>query len=135
MEARLLRQTPSTLRAAIAPKLAAAQNLGGACAHAALGFTLSFSSVSSLAGFSGHANYCAANAAVDAHAAHAAAQGLPSLAVQWSAWSAVGDRSSPGPPANSPAKSTSCRARWRSSLCSCPLALSSKFTCLRAWEG
>lgn len=91
MEARLLKQTPGTLRAVIAPKLGAAQNIGAAVAAAAVSQTLLFSSVSSLAGFSAHANYCAANAAVDALAGHEAARGLPSLAVQWGAWSAVGE--------------------------------------------
>lgn len=98
MEARLLRQTPGTMRGAIAPKLAAAQHLGAMTAHAALGFALAFSSVSSLAGFAGHANYCAANAALDAHAARARAQGLPALAVHWNAWSAVGDQPCPFTP-------------------------------------
>ncbi len=91
VEARLLKQTPGTLRAVIAPKIGAMQNIGAAAAAAAVSQALMFSSVSSLAGFSGHANYCAANAAVDALAGHAAARGLPSLAVQWGAWAAVGE--------------------------------------------
>lgn len=91
VEARLLKQTPSTLRAVIAPKIGAMQNIGEAALPAAVAQTLLFSSVSAIAGFSGHANYCAANAAVDALAGHDAARGLPCLAVQWGAWAAVGE--------------------------------------------
>lgn len=90
MEARLLKQTPGTMRSVIAPKVGSVQNIGEAASLAAVSQTLMFSSVSSIAGFSGHANYCAANAAVDALAGNNAASGLPSMAVQWSAWAAVG---------------------------------------------
>jgi hypothetical protein len=79
------------MRAVIAPKLAPAQALGSCAAAAPLAFTLLFSSVSAIAGFAGHANYCAGNAAADAAAAHDAARGLPALAVQWGAWSGVGE--------------------------------------------
>lgn len=92
VEARLLKQTPGTMRAVIAPKVGAVQNMGGAASLAAVSRTLMFSSVSSIAGFSGHANYCAANAAVDALASNDAACGLPSMAVQWGAWAAVGEK-------------------------------------------
>ena len=43
------------------------------------------------AGFSGHANYCAANASADAIAGAESAKGLPHAAVQWGAWSSVGE--------------------------------------------
>ena len=95
MEARLLKQTPGTMRAVIAPKLAPVQALGSCMAATPLHATLLFSSVSSLAGFAGHANYCAGNAAADAAASFDAQKGLPSLAVQWGAWSGVGALTSP----------------------------------------
>lgn len=37
------------------------------------------------------ANYSAANAALDAYAAQQAAVGVAAVAVQWGAWSAVGE--------------------------------------------
>lgn len=43
------------------------------------------------AGFSGHANYCAANAIVDMQAESFMSRGIPSTAVQWGAWSSVGE--------------------------------------------
>lgn len=91
MEASLLKQTLGTMRAVIAPKVGAVQNIGEAVSLAAVSQTLMFSSVSSIAGFSGHANYCAANAAVDALASNDAGRGLPSMAVQWGAWASVGE--------------------------------------------
>ena len=90
MEARLLKQTPGTMRAVIAPKLAPVQALGSCLAAAPLQAMLLFSSVSSLAGFAGHANYCAGNATADAAASFDAQRGMPTLAVQWGAWSGVG---------------------------------------------
>ncbi|CAL8466746.1 g6282 [Coccomyxa elongata] len=78
------------MRAVIAPKVGAVQNIGEAASLAAVSQTFMFSSVSSVAGFSGHANYCAANAAVDALASNDAGRGLPSMAVQWGAWASVG---------------------------------------------
>lgn len=86
----ILNQTILSMRAVMAPKLDAIEHLAGPCSALPLDFCLSFSSVSSIAGFSGHANYCAANAALDVYAEHGAACGLPMLAVQWGAWSAIG---------------------------------------------
>lgn len=78
------------MRAVVAPKLSAMEHLGGVIHGAPMeSFTL-FSSVSSVAGFSGHANYCAANATLDVHAQQDALRGLPTVAIQWGAWSVVG---------------------------------------------
>lgn len=88
--ARLLRQTPDTLRRVLAPKVGGAANLASALLTLPLAWSAAFSSVSALAGFSGHADYCAANAAVDALALDAAERGTPALSVQWGAWSSIG---------------------------------------------
>ena len=88
--ARLLKQTPGTLRRVLAPKVGGAANLACASLALPLAWSAAFSSLSALAGFSGHADYCAANAAVDALALGAAARGLPALSVQWGAWRSVG---------------------------------------------
>lgn len=91
VEARLLSQTPTSLRRVLAPKLSATKNLANVKCLEALVTDVLFSSVSSLAGFSGHANYCAANAALDTFAEYAVLKGLPTLAVQWGAWHSVGE--------------------------------------------
>ena len=49
-----------------------------------------FSSISVLVGSAGHANYCAANAVLDAVAMVEGEQGLPTLAIDWGAWTSVG---------------------------------------------
>ena len=91
VEARLPQQTLRTLRQAMAPKLGAVQNCWEAAPADPLAFSLLFSSVSSIAGFSGHANYSAANAAIDAWAHQQAAAGSRAVAVQWGAWTSVGE--------------------------------------------
>ena len=90
MQAALLRQSPNTLRAVIAPKLCGIEHLAWPSGILPLTFSILFSSVSSIAGFSGHANYCAANASLDTYAKHKAACGLPALSMQWGAWTSVG---------------------------------------------
>ena len=90
VQAALLRQTPNTLRAVMAPKLCGVGHLAWPSGMLPLTFSILFSSVSSIAGFSGHANYCAANASLDTYAEHHAACGVPTLSVQWGAWSVVG---------------------------------------------
>ena len=91
VEARLLQQTPATLRKVLAPKLAAALRcMGNAHSLEAPTFAVLFSSVSAIAGFTGQANYAAANSALDALAADHAGRGVPAVAVQWGAWSSVG---------------------------------------------
>ena len=90
MGARLLKQTPDTLRRVLAPKAGGAANLASASLALPLAWSAAFSSVSALAGFAGHADYCAANAAADALASGAAGRGVPVLAIQWGAWSSIG---------------------------------------------
>ena len=88
--ARLLKQTPDSLRRVLAPKVGGAANLASASLSLPLAWSAVFSSVSALAGFSGHSDYCAANAAADALASGAAERGTPALSIQWGAWSSVG---------------------------------------------
>ena len=62
-------QTAASLRAAIAPKLVAAQTLRAACAGDPVHRWALFSSLTALLGTAGQANYAAANAQLDAWAA------------------------------------------------------------------
>lgn len=85
-----MKQTPQTMRQVIAPKAGAVQNFSTSAAAAPLDFSVLCSSISSISGFSRHANYAAANAALDAYAAQQSIGGVPMIAVQWGAWSAIG---------------------------------------------
>ena len=89
------KQTVDNMRAVIAPKLNAMEHLGQLCHAAPVASFVLFSSISSVAGFSGHVNYCAANATLDVHAKQDAVRGLPTFAIQWGAWSAVGETALP----------------------------------------
>ena len=90
VEARLLKQTPSTMRQTAAPKLAALRHCLEAAPGAPLTSNLLFSSVSSVTGNANHSNYAGANAALDALAEQQASQGSPVASVQWGAWASVG---------------------------------------------
>lgn len=90
VEARLPKQTLSTMRQIIAPKLAAVQNCVDSSLRSPIAMSMLFSSVSSIAGNSGHANYAAANAVLDAFAVKQASVGAPTVSVQWGAWLSVG---------------------------------------------
>ena len=78
------------MRAVIAPKVNAVEHLERLRHGVSIASSVFFSSVSSIAGFSGHANYCAANAILDVHAKQDMLRGLPTVAIQWGAWSIVG---------------------------------------------
>lgn len=93
VSAGILKQSVNSMRAVISPKLGAAEHMSRLCDISPLAFNVLYSSVSSIAGFSGHANYCAANAALDRFAGHSALCGLPTVAVQWGAWSSIGKQS------------------------------------------
>ncbi len=93
MSAGILKQSVNNMRAVISPKLGAAQHMSQMCCTSPIAFNVLYSSVSSIAGFSGHANYCAANAALDSFAGHSTLCGLPTVAVQWGAWSSIGKQS------------------------------------------
>jgi hypothetical protein len=93
VSAGILKQSVKSMRAVISPKLGAAEHMSRMCDISPLAFNVLYSSVSSIAGFSGHANYCAANAALDKFAGHSALCGLPTMAVQWGAWSSIGKQS------------------------------------------
>lgn len=89
-EARLLKQTPQSMRQAAAPKLAAFRKCSGAAPGAPIAANMLFSSVSSITGNANHANYAGANAALDALAEQHASQGGSVVAAQWGAWASVG---------------------------------------------
>ncbi len=90
VEARLLKQTPKSMRQTAAPKLAAFRQCLGAAPGAPLTSNLLFSSVSSVTGNANHSNYAGANASLDALAEQHSSQGSSVASVQWGAWASVG---------------------------------------------
>lgn len=76
------------MRAAFAPKVAAAQKLASRLGLYPMNAALGFSSAAALLGAPGQANYAAANAALDGLTCDQSAQGLPYISVQWGAWGA-----------------------------------------------
>ena len=88
-------QTPTGLRAALAPKVAGLLAMGSAIGLLPMQHVALFSSVASLLGTAGQANYAAANAGLDAWAAAQQSAGCVAKAVQWGAWSSTGQRDAP----------------------------------------
>jgi acyl transferase domain-containing protein/acyl carrier protein len=86
----LLEQTPARFARVLGPKVWGAWNLHHLTAGMPLDFFVIYASVAGLLGSAGQANHAAANAFLDALAHHRQAQGLPSLAIDWGAWSQVG---------------------------------------------
>ena len=85
----LERQSASSLRRVLAPKLGA--GLGALSSELrGLDRVLLFSSVASLLGAAGQGNYAAANSALDALAHRAARRGEAFSALQWGAWASSG---------------------------------------------
>ncbi len=84
------------MRAAFAPKLAAARKLADGLKAYPINAAMGFSSAAALLGAPGQANYAAANAALDGFVCEQATQGLPFLSVQWGAWGAGNDESAGG---------------------------------------
>jgi mycolipanoate synthase len=73
-----------------APKVYGAWNLHQAAVGQPLDWFCSFSSAAALVGSPGQGSYAAANSWLDAFAHWRRAQGLPSIAIAWGAWSEVG---------------------------------------------
>jgi len=73
-----------------APKVYGAWNLHQATAGQPLDWFCTFSSAAALVGSPGQGAYAAANSWLDAFARWRRAQGLPSTAIAWGAWSEVG---------------------------------------------
>ena len=84
-----LKCTPDRLARVVRPK-AAAWHLHRLTAAQPLDFMVLFSSSAGVWGTAGQASYAAGNTCLDCLAAHRARQGLPTVAVQWGGWEAVG---------------------------------------------
>lgn len=90
MEGKLLMQTPTTSRIALAPKIEALHRYESAYFANPCTENVLFSSISSIAGNLGHCNYVVANAMLDCYSDAMVLKGKPTIAVQWGAWSNVG---------------------------------------------
>jgi acyl carrier protein len=86
----LLHQTWERFQTVMASKISGSWNLHRATRDIPLDFCVYFSSGASVLGSPGQGNYAAANAFMDALAHHRSAIGLPSISINWGAWSAVG---------------------------------------------
>lgn len=93
-EAKILKQSPRTMRTATGPKVGAVRRFSLMTSAAPLTFSLMFSSVSSIVGNANHANYAGANAALDALAVQHCSAGKGTVAIQWGPWASVGKPSS-----------------------------------------
>ena len=74
----------------MAPKITGALNLHEAFPPRTLGFFILFSSIGQLIGTPGQSAYAASNAFLDGLAIHRRAQGCDTVAIQWTAWRAMG---------------------------------------------
>ncbi|MFO1432611.1 MAG: alpha/beta fold hydrolase [Candidatus Competibacteraceae bacterium] len=86
----LVNQSWARFTPVLAPKVEGAWHLHTLTRELALDFFILFSSAASLLGSAGQANHAAANAFLDALAHYRRSVGLPALAINWSAWSEVG---------------------------------------------
>ena len=75
----------------LGPKVLGGWYLHGATRSLELDFFVLFSSFTGLLGSPGQANHAAANAFLDRLALHRRSLGLPGQAIQWGAWSGVGE--------------------------------------------
>ena len=83
-------QTASGLRKVFQPKVSGTLNLQKHTKGLAAGAHVLFSSIASLWGSPGQLQYAAANSVLDRLAASAQSSGLPSVSINWGAWSGGG---------------------------------------------
>ena len=86
----LLHQTWERFQGVMASKISGSWNLHMATRDIPLDFCVYFSSGASVLGSPGQGTYAAANAFMDALAHHRSAIGLPTVSINWGAWSEVG---------------------------------------------
>ncbi|TAN66395.1 MAG: SDR family NAD(P)-dependent oxidoreductase, partial [Methylobacter sp.] len=86
----LSEQTPERYAKVLAPKLDGAWQLHCQTQTLPLDFFILFSSATSLLGSVGQSNHVSANAFLDALAHDRLAHGLPTLSINWGAWSEIG---------------------------------------------
>ncbi|KAF3034317.1 t1pks [Didymella heteroderae] len=82
--------TPSSYASVMAPKIQGALNLHTLFPPGTLDFFILFSSIGHIIGTPGQSAYAASNAFLDGLATHRRAQGCNTVAIQWTAWRALG---------------------------------------------
>ena len=90
-DAALPNQDRESFERVLSPKVRGAWNLHRATLDLDLDLFVLFSSLTGVLGNPGQANHAAANAFLDQLAPWRRGQGLPGLAIQWGAWSGVGE--------------------------------------------
>ncbi|NRD72184.1 acyltransferase domain-containing protein [Shewanella sp. VB17] len=89
-DALLAGQSPASLQAVYAPKVAGARNLLNAVPEGTLDFVWLFSSVVGLLGAVGQASYALANAELDYYAFWLRKQGISATSINWGLWQDTG---------------------------------------------
>ena len=82
--------TPSSYTSVMAPKIQGALNLHTVFPPGTLDFFILFSSIGQIIGTPGQSAYAASNAFLDGLATHRRSQGCNAIAIQWTAWRALG---------------------------------------------
>lgn len=82
--------TPSSYASVMAPKIQGALNLHTLFPPGTLDFFVLFSSIGQVIGTPGQSAYATSNAFLDGLATHRRAQGCNTIAIQWTAWRALG---------------------------------------------
>ncbi|KAF3049341.1 t1pks [Didymella keratinophila] len=82
--------TPSAYAAVMVPKIQGAMSLHTLFPPGSLDFLVLFSSIGQIIGTPGQSAYATSNAFLDGLATHRRAQGCNTIAIQWTAWRALG---------------------------------------------
>ena len=90
------KSTSTTFRNAFRAKVDGTWHLHSALLETSIDFFVTFSSASSVLSSPRLGSYAASNAFLDAMAAYRTSKGLPSLSVNWGAWTGVGMAAKPG---------------------------------------